>query len=630
MSEVFAEAQRELASLLERHAARPREALVQLLLMALEREELVSVGYRESLMVPRLRAMPIDDEVREIIRHALVWTWKDEEMHSLYIRGTLLRLGSLPLRLKCMATQAAGAVAGWASSAVQHTRWRQAPLSRLLAGLITTAGSVLGKLPKAVREQLQFGPFRLFCLFNIELEQASELSWVHIVRLAEQEPDFTPATLDDFRRVIDDEARHGQVFAILAEALDSDDRLVPGETPASLAAKLRGVGEHYLSRAHRGTRAVENPLGSGGRVWCRRGETAEEKVALFRRLLDESGLRERLAERARFLGRPLPEMRVAIKPTFMLGYHRKDRSPITDPALIAELAAWLREQGCTEVSVVEGRNIYGQFYRHRSVGEVARYFGIESPHFRVVDLAEEQVPHRYSRGMAQATIGRSWKEADFRITFGKLRSHPVDVALLSVANLESVGARSDEFLFVERQADRATALMMLLDDFPPHFALLEGYDLAPDGLVGMMGSPRPRTPRRLYAGADALAVDMVAARHLGVRDPGESSLLTAANHWFGGWSARVEVVGCDEPLRDWRGPYSNELWAMMSFCALAMYVFGSGRGVRFVPEMDEEAFPPIAPESWFLRFRRRNIRALVGLRHPRRASEDQAAAAGSQ
>jgi hypothetical protein len=135
-----------------------------------------------------------------------------------------------------------------------------------------------------------------------------------------------------------------------------------------------------------------------------------------------------------------------------------------------------------------------------------------------------------------------------------------------------------------------------------------------------MGSPRPRTPRRLYAGADALAVDMVAARHLGVRDPGDSSLLTAANHWFGGWSARVEVAGCDEPVRDWRGPYSNELWAMMSFFALAMYVFGSGRGVRFVPEMDEEAFPPIAPEGWFLRFRRRNIRALLGLRHPRRAS----------
>jgi hypothetical protein len=57
---------------------------------------------------------------------------------------------------------------------------------------------------------------------------------------------------------------------------------------------------------------------------------------------------------------------------------------------------------------------------------------------------------------------------------------------------------------------------------------------------------------------------------------------------------------------------------MMSFFALPMYVFGSGRGLRFVPEMDTAAFPPLEPESWFLRFRRRNIRALLGLRLPRK------------
>ena len=45
--------------------------------------------------------------------------------------------------------------------------------------------------------------------------------------------------------------------------------------------------------------------------------------------------------------------------------------------------------------------------------------------------------------------------------------------------------------------------MMLLDDFPPHFALLDAYDSAADGLMGVMGCPRPKVPRRLYAAADA-------------------------------------------------------------------------------------------------------------------------------
>ena len=158
---------------------------------------------------------------------------------------------------------------------------------------------------------------------------------------------------------------------------------------------------------------------------------------------------------------------------------------------------------------------------------------------------------------------------------------------------------------------------MLLDAFPPHFALLDAYDSAADGLVGVMGCTSPKEPRRLYASPDALALDIVAARHMGVRDPRESSILRAACHWFGDPSGRVEVVGVDEPLADWRGPYHNDLSALLSILALPVYVWGSGRGTLFVPEMDEEAFPPLHPEGKLLRLGRRAVRRLVGLRHPR-------------
>src|SRR2546429_489484 len=115
MGAVYEEFERELARYRERYAGRPRQEMVQLFLLALEREELVSVGYREAAIVRRLATMPLSDEVRDLIRHALLWLWKDEEMHAVYVRGILLKMGGLRLRTEAFVRQMAGAVGGWSA-----------------------------------------------------------------------------------------------------------------------------------------------------------------------------------------------------------------------------------------------------------------------------------------------------------------------------------------------------------------------------------------------------------------------------------------------------------------------------------------------------------------------------------
>jgi len=52
--------------------------MIRLCLLALEREEIVSVAYREERMVKRLQSMPIAQELRNIVHHALLWAWQDE------------------------------------------------------------------------------------------------------------------------------------------------------------------------------------------------------------------------------------------------------------------------------------------------------------------------------------------------------------------------------------------------------------------------------------------------------------------------------------------------------------------------------------------------------------------------
>ena len=82
----------------------------------------------------------------------------------------------------------------------------------------------------------------------------------------------------------------------------------------------------------------------------------------------------------------------------------------------------------------------------------------------------------------------------------------------------------------------------------------------------------------------------------------------------------MAVIGEHSPIVPWRGPYSNELWSLLSVLAYPVYVMGSGRGRLFVPGMDESAFPPIEREGWWLGLRRRAVRRLLGLPEAPRAA----------
>src|SRR5262249_15751189 len=179
-------------------------------------------------IVRRLDSMPIGPQLRELIRHALTWAWKDEEMHAIYLRGAILRLGSRSLKVRAYLRQAAGAIAGWCSSGPQHVPWWRRPLARSLAALITAVGSLTGNVPRDVRRHLRYSPFREFCLFNVDAELTARLCYDRMLELTAELPELPSSLADDLRRVRDDEDRHARIFSILAEAIDVQDRLAPG------------------------------------------------------------------------------------------------------------------------------------------------------------------------------------------------------------------------------------------------------------------------------------------------------------------------------------------------------------------------------------------------------------------
>src|SRR5262249_30365889 len=179
--------------------------MADLFLLALEREELVAVGYRESLIARRLDAMALPCDVRDVFSQALIWVWKDEEMHAIYIRGAILKLGGTLLRLRAFLRQAEGAVAGWAASVRQHAAWSHAPLSRALATGATWIGMLTGRVPAPVRRHLDHCSFRDFCRFNVDAERTAYLCWDRLVELAREVPGVSPELLEDFIRIRRDE-----------------------------------------------------------------------------------------------------------------------------------------------------------------------------------------------------------------------------------------------------------------------------------------------------------------------------------------------------------------------------------------------------------------------------------------
>ena len=603
---VVEEFEQQLAELRVRYEGRPQDELTHLWLLALEREQLVTVAYRKDIIDSRLSRMPIDDEVRRIVARAIRWAWRDEQMHALWIRGALLRHGDRLDRLQAWRTQLEGTVAGWTSSRQAHFGWTEAPLRRVVAEILEVAGVATGRVPPAVREHLQFQTFAAFCSFNVTAETTAAMGWRRMVELArEPEVEVDDEDVQAYRRMAADEDRHARVFQLFARAFDDGDRLLLPKD--ELTTALGAIGQRFLASPSPSDPAWANPLGKGGTVIVREG--TDRRHPPIDEVLDPTGLAARIAALRRKQG----TVTVALKTTFMLAARADDVSPSVHVPLLRRVVRWLTERGAT-VDIIEAGNVYDRFHHGRSVHEVARFVGLED--VRVVDAQADQVAQEPLRGLGVHAVCRAWQQADLRIVVGKLRSHPTTTAMLCMDASEGLGPRHDHFIFSDRKADRETVILALLDAYPPDLGILDAFADVPDGLLGMMGSRRPLQPLRIYASTDLVALDAVVARHIQADLPAGDMLLCHAIDWFGDPTHRTVVDGPDTPIPGWRPPAYSQRTALLSRLALPVWDHASKRGALFVPPMDPLAFPQREEPTPALKAARAAVWALIGSDHP--------------
>src|SRR5580704_9099091 len=578
-------------------AGRPGAERERLLLLALEREQIVAVAYREEAVAGRVAELDVGAAARALIRQTLMWIWKDEQLHFEFMRGLLLGSGSLASTLVVYGRAVQGTLSGWTSSTATGLEARSAPLRTGAAGALIAVASATHRMPAALARELRYQTFRRYCALNVALEASAEYAYRRLVQVAASEEERVA-----FDRIRDDEARHAAAFRLLTDVLADDDRL---------AERLEEISPWFLPAAQRTATVAESgtprSFGSRAPVVVRTGRTDADKAAVLEECLDRAGLDE-LAAGART---------AAIRVSFMLGYDRADRSNVNDPELVDLLARYLRRHGVTDVAVLEAPTVYGNLFGNRSVASVAAYFGFSAPSYRIVDIGDDLEACRFDRGFEQNSITGTWLASDLRIVMPKLRTDPTEFAHLSLSTLEGSTGAIDATFYAGRHTDFRSATMMLLDVAAPHFAVVDAWAPVADGPFGVMGCHHPAGIRAVYAGRDTLAVDEAVLADMGVTDPRRAPIVAQAYHWFGLEPEPVTTDGIGPPLRErLRGAHSSPLLRGLGTISYPIYMYLSNRGELFVPAMDTAAFPPLQPSGPVTRSVRWLSQRAFGLRPP--------------
>jgi uncharacterized protein (DUF362 family) len=201
-------------------------------------------------------------------------------------------------------------------------------------------------------------------------------------------------------------------------------------------------------------------------------ETAADKLAALDRALERAAFDEALYAALALAGKAPGAALVAIKPNLMAA--RKPEAPptsYTDPELVEHLVARLRAAGIGDVAVVESR--IGQ----RPVFDVAAMVGYGQDGYRIVDLSDEMEPFDYGGVLGRAAAGRTWRDADVRISFAKNKAQWRMFYSGSLANLLGCLPEPDKLAHYSGPGhEPSECCRTILDALPVAFGLVDAWE----------------------------------------------------------------------------------------------------------------------------------------------------------
>jgi uncharacterized protein (DUF362 family) len=277
-----------------------------------------------------------------------------------------------------------------------------------------------------------------------------------------------------------------------------------------------------------------------------------DKIKALDTVLDTTGFIQLVTSAWQASGKPQSEFAIIIKPNFMFAYNKSDRTTFTDPELVGHVVATLKNQGGFQnVAVVEAQSTYGEFFDKRRVLEVAEYVGYVvdgSAGYKMVDLTEDQFEEQFlGPHLGRHPVPLTWKNADFRISFAKNKTHAYSYYTLALKNIYGALPLADKFSEYHTGRDIYYTTIEYLRAFPVAYGLIDAH-LSADGPFGIFADPEPNITETIIGGADLVAVDWVGATKMGV-DPKLSQHMELAVKTFG--KPEITLIGDPNPYRPW-------------------------------------------------------------------------------
>jgi uncharacterized protein (DUF362 family) len=242
-------------------------------------------------------------------------------------------------------------------------------------------------------------------------------------------------------------------------------------------------------------------------------------------------------------GKTRESFSVVIKPNFMFMHSKSDPSTYTDPHLVEVLVDRIAAKGFKNITLVEAQSTYGNYYANREVLTVAEYIGYRlDRNYKIVDLTQEMEPYDYGGRLGKHFVGPTWRDADFRVSFAKNKTHVFCNYTLTLKNVYGTLPMQDKLCEYHTKREYDWPTIEALRHFPVHFGLVDAY-LSADGQFGVIADPHPAKTHTIIGGENLLAVDWVGAAKMGLDpdDPMMGRFLPLAMQAFG----RPEVQCAD-------------------------------------------------------------------------------------